>query len=86
MMKKPTKKAKQKPTKKKEKQVKLYICPSCKSENVGFIFGLKNIFGMIPKMQCKSCSHSSSIFPQLVISKKKLEQLNKKARKKTKKK
>ena len=70
----------EKPTK--EKPVKIYICPKCKSENVGFVFGVKNIFGLLPKMQCKKCDYFSPIFPQLVISKKKLEKLNKKKNKK----
>tara|TARA_Y100000310_G_scaffold145018_1_gene144383 strand:- start:7843 stop:8061 length:219 start_codon:yes stop_codon:yes gene_type:complete len=68
--------------KKKTKQVKIYFCPKCKSMNVGFIFGMKNLIGIIPKMQCKKCGFRGGIFPLMVMDKTKLEKLNKKVGKK----
>ena len=66
---------------KKQKDVKVYFCPKCRSNDVRYIFELRNIFGIIPKMRCKKCGYEG-LFPQLVIPKKDLEKLNKKARKK----
>lgn len=64
--------------KKKEKEVKVYVCPSCRSHEVGFVFKLKNLFGVIPRMQCKKCGFESVSFPMWVIDKNKLDKANKK--------
>ena len=56
----------------KDKMVKVYFCPKCRSKDVGFIFGLKNIFGIIPKMKCDKCGFESAVFPLLVVSEEKL--------------
>ena len=66
----------------KEKVIKIYFCPKCKSEQVGYVFRFSNAFGVIPKMECKKCKFSSAIFPQWVIGEKKLNELNAKKRKK----
>ncbi|MFZ5955442.1 MAG: hypothetical protein ACOYT4_03375 [Nanoarchaeota archaeon] len=58
-----------------EKNVSIYFCPNCKSKEVGFIFALKNLFGIIPMMHCKSCSYKSRIFPIVDVN---LNKLNKK--------
>ncbi len=70
---------------KKEKVVKIYFCPKCKSEQVGFVFRLGNAFGVIQKMECRKCKFSSSIFPQWVVGQKKLNEMNLKAKKRGKK-
>jgi ribosomal protein L37AE/L43A len=62
-----------------EKQNKFYICPKCKSMKVNYIFRLKNLFGIIPLMQCQKCSFESNTFP--IIKSTKLKQ-NKKCQKK----
>lgn len=62
----------------KEKLLKIYFCPKCKSKDVGFIFTLRNIFGIIPKMRCKHCGFESIGFPQITLSKKQLAKLEKK--------
>ena len=63
------------------KKIKIYFCPKCRSKNVGYIFTLKNIFGVLPRQKCRDCGYESAVFPQLVINKKKLEKLNKKVKK-----
>ena len=63
--------------KSKEKTIKVYFCPKCRSKDVGYIFTFGNIFGIIPKMRCKKCGYTG-IFPQLVIPLSKLLKLNKK--------
>ncbi len=58
--------------KNKENRVEVYVCPRCQSTNVGYTFGLKNIFGVIPRMKCKDCGFSATTFPKWFISKDKL--------------
>ena len=75
---KPEEKTKQgKPKKEKDKQVKAYFCPKCKSMDVGYTFQLRNLFGLIPTMQCKKCHYKAPIFPLLVVSKSKLRKKRK---------
>ena len=62
----------------KEKEIKVYICPKCKSVEVGYILGFKNIFGIIPRMRCKKCKFEAMTFPLIVIDEKHLNKLNKK--------
>lgn len=69
-------------TEKSEKEIKVYICPSCKSLEVGYIFRLRNVWGIIPKMQCKACSYEAMIFPMLVTDEKGLNKLKAKKMKK----
>jgi hypothetical protein len=71
---------------KKEKVTRVYFCPKCKSEQVGYVFRFGNAFGVIPRMECKKCKYSAMIFPQWVVGEKKLKQLNAKAMKKRNKK
>lgn len=68
-----------------EKEIKVYICPSCKSLEVGYIFKLRNVWGIIPKMQCKVCSYEAMIFPMLVTNEKGLRKIKAKKNKKVKK-
>lgn len=62
---------------KKEKLIKAYFCPKCKSPEVRYVFNLKSIFGLMPRMKCK-CGYEAAIFPMAVIDRKKLEKANKK--------
>lgn len=66
--------------------VRVYFCPKCKSQNVGYTFGLKNLLGIIPRMQCQKCGFHSSVFPQWVVEEKKLNSANKKMKNKRSKK
>ena len=56
-----------------EKEIRVYFCPNCSSSNVRYIFGIRNIFGVIPKMKCFECGYIDSAFPILVTNKRKLE-------------
>jgi len=53
-----------------DKQIKVSFCPKCKSRDVKYVFGLGNIFGIIPKMKCGKCGLEMPSFPLLVTSKK----------------
>ncbi len=54
-----------------KEKVEAYFCPQCKSVNVGYVFGLGNLFGVMPKMECRGCGFSSVSFPIVVANKKK---------------
>lgn len=59
--------------------LKVYFCPRCRSHDVGYIFKLRNIFGVIPKMRCRKCGFElPGGFPIMVIDKRKLGIKNKK--------
>ncbi len=64
--------------KKKRKTIKVYFCPKCGSKEVEFVFGFKNLFGIIPTMKCKKCELKGNIFPLLVMNKEDLEKENNK--------
>lgn len=64
---------------KKDKEIRVHICPKCRSYEVHYVFGLKNAFGVIPTLECKKCKFKNRIFPQLVIKKSELDKANKKA-------
>lgn len=53
-------------------KIKLYFCPKCKSTNVRYIFTLRNIFGIIPRMKCKDCNNTG-LFPIMEIDETKLK-------------
>ena len=63
--------------KEKNKIIKLYFCPECKSKEVGYIFELHNIFGIIPRMRCRKCKREG-FFPIMVVD---LNKLNKNEKK-----
>ncbi|MFH0711891.1 MAG: hypothetical protein V1889_02165 [archaeon] len=58
------------------KKVKVSFCPRCRSTNVGYTFGLGNLFGIIPKMRCSKCGYTNVSFPILVVDKNKLGKKN----------
>lgn len=62
-----------------KKEIKVSFCPKCKSYNVKYVFGIGNLFGVIPKMKCSECGFEMQSFPILVMSKKALVK-SKKAR------
>ncbi len=61
-----------------EKQIRVTFCPKCKSRKVVHLFSLGNLFGVIPKMKCKSCGFVAPIFPVLSIGEKDLKKSIKK--------
>lgn len=58
--------------------LKVYFCPKCRSKDVGYIFTLRNVFGIIPKMRCRKCGFEAVAFPILVVDKNKLNKRKKK--------
>ena len=53
-----------------EKNVKVYFCPKCKSVDVRYVFGIGNLFGVIPQMKCLKCGFTAVGFPIVVTDKK----------------
>jgi hypothetical protein len=53
-----------------DKEIRVSFCPKCKSRDVKYVFGLGNIFGVIPKMRCGGCGNEMASFPVLVTTKK----------------
>ena len=56
-----------------ERPIRVSFCPQCKSRDVKYVFGLGNLFGVMPKMKCFKCGYTNSVFPILVIEKKELK-------------
>jgi|APSaa5957512535_1039671.scaffolds.fasta_scaffold291380_2 hypothetical protein len=56
-----------------KKELKVHFCPKCRSGNVGYVFRFRNAFGMLPRMQCKSCNFQAIAFPLAVIDKSKIK-------------
>ena len=52
--------------------VRAYFCPKCKSVEVKYVFGLGNLFGVVPRMRCDKCGFSAVGFPIVVTNKKAL--------------
>jgi ribosomal protein S27AE len=52
-------------------EIKVSFCPKCKSTDVKYVFGLGNLFGVIPRQRCGKCGRTG-VFPILVANKKKL--------------
>jgi len=56
-------------------------CPKCSSVNVKYVFGLGNLFGVIPKMKCLDCGVEMQSFPILETTKKDLKKKGKSVKK-----
>jgi|APSaa5957512535_1039671.scaffolds.fasta_scaffold20194_2 hypothetical protein len=56
-----------------EKEIRVSFCPECKSRDIKYVFGLGNLFGIMPKMKCGDCGFSSVSFPVLVTNEKLLK-------------
>jgi hypothetical protein len=54
------------PSKGKKVKVGKYICPKCKSRNVGKIYSFRTLFGIVPKWRCKKCGLEEMVFPRVV--------------------
>jgi len=67
--------------KKSLKPLKIRFCPECKSTDVAFVFKLKNVFGLLPRVECIKCGNSGVEFPLLVVTKDALEKKAKTKRK-----
>jgi hypothetical protein len=67
-----------------EKDIRVSFCPKCKSRDVKFVFGIGNLFGILPKMRCGKCGTEMPSFPVLVTNKKLLDASDKAKAKKAK--
>ncbi len=65
------------------KPIKIKFCPECKATDVKFVFNVKSLFGLLPRMTCLKCGNHAPDFPIVVIPAKKAK---KKTTKKVKKK
>lgn len=63
-----------------EKPLKVKFCPKCKSTDVNFVFKLRNLFGLVPRIECNKCGNNGVDFPLLIVNDKK--ELKKKGNKK----
>ena len=52
-------------------EIKVSFCPKCKSTDVKYVFGLGNLFGVVPKQRCGGCGRTGT-FPLLVTTKENL--------------
>ena len=59
------------------KPLKVRFCPECRSTDVGFVFMFKNLFGLLPRVECYKCGHNNVDFPLLVVAKKDLKRARK---------
>ncbi len=50
-----------------EKPIKVRFCPECKSTEVKFVFKMKNLFGLLPRVECTKCGNSGFEFPIVVV-------------------
>ncbi len=73
--KKTTKSKKVKNKNEKKEMVKVYFCPKCNSTNVFHPFRLGNLFGVLPKWECKDCNYQAGLFPILNVEKAKLVEM-----------
>ena len=69
----------------KKEKVKIRFCPKCGNTEVKFIFKLKNLFGVLPRMECPKCGYHNAIFPIIEIEKGKIKEVEKLIFKKPKK-
>ena len=60
------------------KKIKVSFCPKCRSNNVKYVFGFGNLFGVMPKMKCMDCGYSDNGFPILVTNKEEINNAKKK--------
>ncbi len=66
------------------KEIKVYFCPKCNDLNVKHPFGLRNLFGIIPKWKCSNCGFQAPVFPMMVVNTDKLDKMIEKENKKVK--
>ncbi len=65
-----------------EKPLKVRFCPECKSTDVKFVFKMKNLFGLLPRVECTRCGYKNVYILNLVVTKKDLNRKIKKMKKK----
>jgi Zn ribbon nucleic-acid-binding protein len=56
-----------------EKEIRISFCPACKSRDIRYVFGVGNLFGIIPQVKCLECGFKSMSFPVLITTEEKLK-------------
>ena len=67
-----------------EKKIRVLFCPKCKSRDVKYVFEMRNLFGVLPKMRCGKCGCEMPSFPVIVTNKKELSEIKPKIKKEKK--
>lgn len=62
----------------KHKPVRVRFCPECKSTDVKFVFKLKSLFGLLPRVECMKCGNHAVDFPVVIVPVKKKKTKKKK--------
>lgn len=62
---------------KKREKIKIRFCPNCGNTEVKYVFRLRNIFGVVPRMECPKCGCHNAIFPIIEIDKEKIKDVEK---------
>ncbi len=57
----------------KNDKINVKFCPNCKGFEVKYVFGLKNFFGVSPKMKCIGCNFEMPSFPILQTTQENLD-------------
>ena len=65
-----------KPIGNKEK-VKIRFCPRCGNTEVRFVFKIKNLFGVVPRIECPKCKYHGMTFPIIEVEKGKIKDVEK---------
>ena len=72
-----TKKVKKTKESNNKEKVKIRFCPRCGNTEVKFVFKIKNLFGIIPRMECQKCKYHGMSFPLIEVEKGKIKDVEK---------
>lgn len=67
----------------KNDKINVKFCPNCKGFEVKYVFGIKNFFGVSPKMKCVGCNFEMPSFPILQTTQENLDNAINKMKRKT---
>ncbi len=56
---------------KEHKPLKIKFCPECRATDVKFVFNIKSLFGLLPRVECMKCGAHAPDFPIAIIPAKK---------------
>lgn len=61
----------------KKDKIKLRFCPKCGNTEVKYVFKLRNIFGVVPRMECPKCGYHDFAFPIIEVEKGRIKDVEK---------
>ena len=61
----------------KEEKIKIRFCPKCGNTEVKYVFKLRNVFGIVPRIECPKCGYHNMIFPLIEVEKGKIKDVEK---------